>query len=122
MTCLMVSSVQLLGDIRRSVVFANACGSARMASFLGEQRNFGWEFYKKGSAAYIGTLGLVPTEYAIEFAESFYGRLLDGATVGRALMDAKSLAPQSNPFWLLYCLYGDPFTRKTCPIIADVPA
>lgn len=102
-----------LPKITGSIIFTNACTSAVITSFLGELRNFGWEFYKKGAAAYIGTLGLVPTEYAVAFAEAFYERLLAGYTVGESLHHARSTAKRENPFWLLYTLYGDPFTRKS---------
>jgi serine/threonine protein kinase len=111
--CLMPSDLQNLVELTDSVVFANACTSAAIASFLGQLCNFGWEFYKKGVAAYIGTLGLVPTAYAITFAERFYERLLAGHTVGESLHYAKSGARRQNPFWLLYTLYGDPFARKS---------
>lgn len=114
---LSVFSLRSLNNISHSVIFANACTSSGMGSVLGDLRNFGWEFYKKGSDAYIGTLGLVPTKYAIEFAELFYQKLLAGETVGAALHHAKLSARRENPFWLLYCLYGNPFTRKICPIL-----
>lgn len=110
--CLTPSNVKSLPNIPDCVIFANACTSTAVTSFLGELRNFGWEFYKKGAAAYIGTLGLVPTEYAVAFAENFYEKLLGGSTVGEALYYAKSKAQRENPFWLLYTLYGDPFARK----------
>jgi len=102
-----------LPNLAGSVVFANACTSAAVGSFLGELRSFGWEFYKKGAAAYIGTLSLVPAEYAVAFAERFYERLLNGETVGQALHHAKAGAERESPFWLLYTLYGDPYVRKT---------
>ncbi|MEM7133666.1 MAG: CHAT domain-containing protein [Chloroflexota bacterium] len=107
-----------LGDVSNSVIFANACTSGRSGPLLGVLRNFGWEFYKKGADAYIGTLGLVPTKYAIEFAEQFYKKFLEGSTVGEAMSFAKSNAHRENPFWLLYCLYGNPFTCKLCPIVS----
>jgi hypothetical protein len=110
--CLMPTNVQSLPLSDDSVIFANACTSAVIASFLGELHNFGWEFYKKGAAVYIGTLGLVPTEYAVTFAERFYEKLLNGGTVGESLYQAKLDIQRKNPFWLFYCLYGDPFTRK----------
>lgn len=112
-SCLTPINMRNLPKITGSIIFTNACTSAVITSFLGELRNFGWEFYKKGAAAYIGTLGLVPTEYAVAFAEAFYERLLAGYTVGESLHHARSTAKRENPFWLLYTLYGDPFTRKS---------
>jgi SOS-response transcriptional repressor LexA len=110
--CLTPSDLENLLELTGSVIFANACASAVVTSFLGELCNFGWEFCKKGAVAYIGTLGLVPTEYAITFAERFYERLLNGYTVGESLHYAKSKAERENPFWLLYTIYGRPFARK----------
>lgn len=110
--CLTPFNLKALPHIPDSIIFANACTSAAVTSFLGELRNFGWEFYKKGASAYIGTLGLVPTEYAVAFAEQFYAKLLSGFTIGESLHYAKSQAERENPFWLLYTLYGDPFARK----------
>lgn len=112
MRCLTPTSLKALPDLPGSVVFANTCTSAGVTSFLGELRNFGWEFYKKGVSVYIGTIGLMPTEHAVAFAEHFYERFLDGYTVGESLRYAKSRAQQENPFWLLYILYGNPFISK----------
>lgn len=112
-----VFSLNRLRNISHSIIFANACSSVGVGSLLEEIRNFGWEFYKKGSDAYIGTLGPVPIKYATEFAEIFYQKLLAGVTVGDALLYAKQMAQRKNPYWLLYCLYGNPQARKLCPII-----
>jgi hypothetical protein len=101
-----------LPHLAGGVVFANACSSGAVTPFLGKLRSFGWEFYKKGAAAFIGTLGLVPVEDAMALAEHFYRKLLAGGTVGESLQIAKDSSDQSNPFWLLYALYGDPFARK----------
>lgn len=115
---LYVSSLRQLKRVNQSIVFANACMSANAGSLLGKLCSFGWEFYKNGSGTYIGTLGPVPTIYAIKFAEHFYENMLySGQTVGQALRFALQSAELDNPFWLLYCLYGNPFTKKSCPII-----
>src|SRR5262249_32300208 len=93
-------------------VFANACTSNRPVLTFGKFNTFGWEFYKCGAGAFIGTLGPVPTVLAIRFAEAFYRELLeqDGRrTLGQAMGAAKeAAAPGRTLFWLLYCLYGDP--------------
>lgn len=67
-SCLAIMNIRQLANIDQSIVFANACSSSEAKSFLGELRSFGWEFYKKGSAAFIATLGLVPTHQAVAFA------------------------------------------------------
>lgn len=123
MYCLTPINLKALPEMSDSIVFANTCSSAIITSFLGELRNFGWEFYKKGTAAYIGTLGLVPTVHAVAFAQEFYKWLLDDHTVGGALRYAKSQVEQEkNPFWLLYSLYGDPFARKAITSQRQSPA
>lgn len=112
LSCLTTKNVDQLGNLAESVVFANACNSGVAALFLGELQSFGRAFYRKRAAAFIGTLGSVPIQYAIEFGEEFYEELIQGVTVGEALRRAKRRARQENPFWLLYCLYGDPFAKK----------
>ncbi|VEP16863.1 Similar to Q3MB33_ANAVT Peptidase C14 (fragment) [Hyella patelloides LEGE 07179] len=95
-------------------VFANACNSTVpvQAALFDGFRSFGWEFYRQGADVFIGTLGIVPTKYAIDFAENVYVELLckdTKMTVGQAIAHAKKIAAeQHNFFWLLYCIYGNP--------------
>jgi hypothetical protein len=105
------TNVHGLQNILHSLVFVNACASATPTPFLGQEhsQSFPWEFYKKGVACFIGTLGTVPIKYAIDFAEQFYEKFLNGATVAEALGYARENAPLHTPFWLFYSLYGDPF-------------
>jgi len=110
--CLQPSNICLFSIRPQSIVFANACSSVHMGTFLDRTRSFGWEFFLKGVDAYIGTLGMIPTKYAVAFAEAFYEQFLHGATAGAALQYAKANSAHNNPFWLLYCLYGDPFARR----------
>ena len=109
---LLVESIPLLPIEPGCLVFANACTSDRPVLTFGKFNTFGWEFYKRGAGAFIGTLGPVPTVQAIRFAEGFYRELLAASptrTIGEALTAAKSAAArEQNLFWLLYCLYGDP--------------
>ncbi|MEM8718809.1 MAG: hypothetical protein AAGE84_05810 [Cyanobacteria bacterium P01_G01_bin.39] len=95
-----------------SFIFANACGSTVPVKAFNEFSSFGWEFYRQGADIFIGTLGIVPTKYAISFAENVYEELLSKdtqITVGQAIASAKKVAAeQHNFFWLLYCIYGDP--------------
>jgi len=111
-SCMNALNIQHLHNIHQSLIFTNACTSAGTGSMIGELRNFGWEFYKRGAGAYIGTLGLIPTRPAISFAEMFYRELFSGKNVGYALRNAKINADRNNPFWLLYCLFGNPFLQK----------
>lgn len=115
-TCLTIQGVRSFGDLNHAIVFANACFSGAPAiNYMGMRKvsDFGWAFYVQGVNAYIGTLGKVPTLEGIRFADHFYDALINKqATVGEALRYAKMAEDYKNPFWLLYCLYGDPFARK----------
>jgi hypothetical protein len=101
--------------LNNRLFFANACSSTGTSLFVNEIKNFAWEFYKKGVAAFIGTLSLVPTLHAVPLAERFYEELLQGATIGKSFFYAKSKVEYKNPFWMFYTLYGDPFIRKFDP-------
>jgi hypothetical protein len=95
-----------------SLVFVNACSSAAAALLFGSFNSFGWEFYLQGAEVFIGTLGAVPTKYAIEHAENIYAHLFNTSqslSIGQALARAREEAEKKqNIFWLLYCVYGDP--------------
>jgi CHAT domain len=96
-----------------SFVFANACASTvPVQESFSEFTGFGWEFYQEGADIFIGTLGIIPTEYAISFAENVYDGFFRQdvkLTIGEAVANAKRIAASKNNFfWLLYCVYGDP--------------
>jgi len=94
-----------------AVVFANACNSGEPELFLSEFQSFGREFYYAGARPFIGTLGPIPEEEAIEFAGLFYEQFaLAGLPAGQALRRAKEEAAKrfDRPIWLFYCLYGNP--------------
>jgi CHAT domain-containing protein len=110
---LCLDTVQQLQIKPGTFVFANACSStAPVQESFSEFNGFGWEFYQEGADVFIGTLGLVPTQYAIIFAENVYDGLLQKngkLTIGEAVANAKKMAAtKQNFFWLLYCVYGDP--------------
>jgi hypothetical protein len=95
-----------------SLVFANACASTVPVLTFGKFSSFGWRFYQRGAAAFIGTLGAVPVKHAVNFAETVYSELFkqdERMTLGQAVAKAKEVAANDrNLFWLLYCIYGDP--------------
>jgi hypothetical protein len=74
------------------------------------------EFFRRGITHYIGTAWEVPSLPAQQFAEKFYERLLDGKTVGEAVLEARKLLYQPpTPYpkegrmaWAAYQHYGDP--------------
>jgi hypothetical protein len=93
-------------------VFINACSSDAPEQSINGFSSFGWEFYKKGASLFIGTIGVVPTKYAIDFAEQVYSELFsenNELNVLQAFLKAKQSASEKrNLFWLLYCIYGNP--------------
>ncbi len=111
-TNLAPSTIRALPIQTGSLVFANACSSAGVTVLFGKFNSFGWEFYAAGAAVFIGTLGAVPTKYAIEHAENIYTPLFNSPgpiSIGQALTIARKQAEEKqNIFWLLYCVYGDP--------------
>lgn len=115
LTNLLLQSVQKLPVKTGSLVFANTCTSALPMLTFGRFSSFAWEFYRHGASAFIGTLGAVPTNFALKFAEYVYSELFgnkSGATISQAVAAArKRAAKERNLFWLLYCIYGDPDYR-----------
>jgi CHAT domain-containing protein len=115
---IILEAVQKLPLEVGSLAFVNACTSTAPVLIFGKFSNFGWEFYRRGAGVFIGTLGAVPTKYAVSFAEAVYNELFckdTKQTIGQAVASAKKIAEhEHNLFWLLYCIYGDPdFTIET---------
>lgn len=93
----------------RCLVYASACSSAASEIVFEEFLSFAWQFYAKGAAAYIGTLGAVPTRDAISFSRRFYSRLASGETANiyRAYQATRKEAFLEGPACLLFCIYGN---------------
>lgn len=91
-------------------VFANACNSASAQPLLGDFVSFGWELFVKGAVVYIGTVGAIPTKFALGFAEAFYGALNGDANgdLFRAFFEAKRASVSNDPMHILYAIYGNP--------------
>jgi hypothetical protein len=116
-----------------SLVFANACGSAIAESTLGECLSFGWAVYAKG-AFYIGTLGAVSVEVALQFADLFYEKLAVSGDLFEAFMHAKhGIKPKAandpgaaakdtvktdDVAHLLYCIYANPVETPRFSFVA----
>ena len=46
---------------------------------------------------------------AHDFAQAFYGRLLAGLPIGRAVQEARTaIRPLGDPTWLAYTVFADP--------------
>lgn len=93
----------------RPLVFVNACASSTInpqgvASlpnlFFGQLRSRG----------FIGTETTMSDGVATEFAAEFYRRFIDGASLGRALYDARRALVEKfrNPLGLYYTCYAHP--------------
>jgi hypothetical protein len=98
------------------VIFANACSSAAVQPDLNGFLAFGSEFYFKGAALFIGSLGTVTARAAIKFAQTFYDALRDetpGDLCGAyRLAQERFLASRKDGkdrlIVPLYSLYGNP--------------
>jgi cold shock CspA family protein len=95
---------------RSPLVFMNACHSAKSAPVYTQIDGWAQGFMQAGAGAFIGTLWLVRDTTAREFAEAFYGSLLDGKALGVAMRQGRKAAQstQGDPTWLAYAAYGDP--------------
>ena len=99
-----------------ALVFFNACESGRIfgpASDLtgSAHRSVGFAeaFLRGGVANFIGTYWPVCDDAAITFAREFYPRLVDGKTLGEALLSARNAVRNLNSNdWADYMLYGSP--------------
>jgi pimeloyl-ACP methyl ester carboxylesterase len=112
------------------LVFFNACEAARVRTGRDAQhgskpprseevrRNIGVAeaLLRGGIANFIGTYWPVGDTAAGRFAEIFYTRLLAGAALNLALIDARRvLIDQASPDWADYVFYGDPDFRLKVP-------
>lgn len=99
----------------RCLVYANACNSAVGELSFEEFVNFAWGFCEKGAAAFIGTLGAVPTRDALAFARRFYSRLASGdsGSIYSAYQATREEAFLAGPACLLFCIYGN-HLKKPC--------
>jgi len=101
-----------------ALLFFNACESGRLRRAAPRQAPAGIglaeAFMQHGVMHYVGTSWPVHDAAASRFAAVFYGRLLGGAPIGAALVEARR-AVRTLPSidWADYVHYGDPaFTLK----------
>jgi CHAT domain-containing protein len=101
------------------IFFANACRSSivlKDASLVGYglMKGIAPSFIKGGAVGYIGTLWPVFDLPARRIATSFYKSIIEGATMGEALLVAKQDVARefpNDPSPLGYVLFGDPRSR-----------
>jgi hypothetical protein len=111
------------------LLFFNACESGRMRKLrsgrqqpsraaarktLEQTVGFAESFMRYGVMNYVGTYWPVGDESAAAFARAFYSALLDGQTIGAALIGGRQAVQKAESVdWADYIHYGDPrFTLK----------
>ena len=88
------------------LVFINACESSQLTPSLSGE-SFVRFFLDRGAAAFLGTECTMTAVFAHPFGEFVLRRLLDGDTIGVALLAArKHFAENRNPLGLAYSQYG----------------
>jgi hypothetical protein len=102
----------------RPLIVLNACESAELSPRFYD--GFIPYFLAKGARGVIGTECRTPVLFAIEWADAFVGKLLDGAQTGQALLDVRLefLRDHRNPLGLLYTSYCDATTQIVPPVAA----
>jgi hypothetical protein len=116
-------------DAVPALVCFNACESGRVrrgpqvSRSLGRSTGFAEAFLRGGVASFIGTWWPVSDDAAARFAESLYGALLEGGTVGEAVRAARGAVRASRSGdWANYLHYGShDFALKQAPRSAGRP-
>ena len=96
------TTVQLAGN---PLVFINACESADLSPLF--YNGFVPYFMAKGARGVIGTECKTPVLFAIEWADAFFDRFLDGGTVGETVLELRQdfLNEHGNPLGLIYAVH-----------------
>lgn len=96
----------------RPMVFLNSCQVGQLGQDLTELG--GWAPHWVGrcrSSAFLGPGWAVDDTRALHFAQTFYGELFAGKTLGEAVRISRMVLRDAVPgelTWLAYCLYGHP--------------
>jgi CHAT domain len=104
------TEIQLAGN---PLVFINACESAELSPLF--YNGFVPYFMAKGARGVIGTECKTPALFAIEWANEFFKRFLDGKAVGETVLQLRQdfLREHNNPLGLIYAIHCDADTRIT---------
>jgi hypothetical protein len=102
------TTVQLAGN---PLVFINACESADLSPLF--YNGFVPYFMAKGARGVIGTECKTPVLFAIEWANAFFDRFLDGGRVGEIVLALRQdfLRAHGNPLGLIYAVHCSADTR-----------
>ena len=129
LTAAMIS--KLAGELPMpALVFSNAChtGEWQSGEAYMRQRVFTLAnaFLLCGVQHYIGTLRDIPDEPGRRFARSFYEHLVQGVTIGEAMLlariDVIDEFGEDAVFWGSFLLYGDPTTRYIAAAQSAAPS
>ena len=96
---------------RNPLVFINACESVQLSPLF--YNGFVPYFMAKGARGVIGTECQTPVLFAIEWANAFFDKFLDGAAVGETVLGLRQdfLRRHGNPLGLIYAIHCDADTR-----------
>jgi hypothetical protein len=92
---------------RSPIVFLNACEIGR--SGMGLTQPGGWPraFLAAGAGAFVAPFWKIADGSAANFAGTFYGCLIGGASVGAAVRTSRlAVQAASDPTWLAYSVYA----------------
>jgi len=93
----------------RPLVFLNACQIGQSAMSLTDIGGWAAQFLRAGAVAFIGAYWSILDDTAYEFCQAFYGRLLSGVPIGRAVREARLAVKSAQDLtWLAYTVYAHP--------------
>jgi CHAT domain len=99
------------------IVFSNACETGLLTSVESSHGELAWSglaasFIARGAVNYLGSLSPIFDDSSAQFASRFYRLLVDGKSVGEALLHARVFAYDHNDrVWDTYVLFGCPRNR-----------
>ena len=95
------------GRVRGGRAAGRAKGGADLRQRLRESAGVAEAFMRGGLANYLGTYWPVGDDAALAFAETFYTRLLQGRTLGEAVLEGRrAVQAQGSVDWADYLHYG----------------
>jgi hypothetical protein len=111
-----LSSTRLKG---KPIVFLNMCESAQVLPRITD--SFVGYFLREGARSVLGTECPIPPGFADSFARDLLGRLFNGHTLGKCVLDArrKFAWEYANPLGLAYTLWG---STTVCHLPPTIPA
>lgn len=100
------------GAAMPSLIFSNACQSARTDAWEAGYFGLANAFLYSGVRHYIGTFWEIRDQSGSDFALEFYRHLFSGKSVGESVKESRQALTekygQDSAGWAAYLLYGDP--------------